>query len=397
MEDRILENIGKKRIRLIMVIIWVTLFFGGFSLFKLMTTLGAIMADFKIEYGLAGIMNTEVSWAALILMVPMGYVAAKAAPRWTILGTGVLMGLGGILTSVAANFAVFTIGRIIEGGALALMSMIAYSLAANLTKKYRSLALGTMISAAMVAQAVLLIFSSRVLESGVSWRTLYLVIGIAQLVMMLLWLIVCPKDLKISGISPTVKPTKEQTRRVYKTPSLWFSSIATGIFLGAIVSTSTYIPTYITTRGLDLVQASTVFAIASLIGLFASSIWGIISDKLHTKRKIAAFSSVSAALCFVLLMVLPVNALIVFSILFGFLPRSVIGLSYASTPDLVENPADVPVANATREIISRVVSIGIGVLVGFVIQNAGYTVMFSALSVAMVIAGVLWLSAKKIP
>jgi predicted MFS family arabinose efflux permease len=397
MEGKTVENLNQKNSSLILVILWVALFFGGLSLFKLMPAMGALMAEFKIQYGQTGVMNTAVNWAALVLMAPMGFLARRFPPKWTLTVTMTIMGLAGIITATAPTFTVFLIGRVLEGGAQALGVLVGYSLAANQASKHRGLVLSIMVSASMVAQFALLNVGSRIMAGGATWRQLYLGIAIAQLVIMVIWALVCPVSIRISGKGPAVKPTKEQTLRVFKNASLWFISIANGIFLASIVGTSSYIPTYMTTKGLDQVAASTVFSLASLIGIFAPLVWGFFSDRFHTKRKVAGISSISAVLCFALLLILPGGALVVFSVLYGILPRSIVPMANASAPDLVENPADVPVANSVREIISRLVSILLGIAVGFIIESAGFVTLFIVLSVLMAVAGILWFVSKKVP
>lgn len=397
MEKRTDTVLDQGKSHTLLIVLWVVLFCGGFSLFKLLATMSLIRADFGIEYGLTGIMNTAANWAPLILMAPMGYLARRYPPKWTLTVTVIIMAVGNAITATAPVYAVFLVGRVIEGGAQALLEMTACSLTANLTSKNRALVMGTMVSASMIAQFTLLNIGSRILISGVTWRTLFLGIALLQVAVIAVWLAICPKEVSIAGSAAKVKPTKEQTRRVYRLPSLWLIAVAHGIFLSCIVSSSPYIPDFMTTRGLNSVEASAVFSVASLLGVIASVLWGMLSDRFHTKRKIAAISCFTAVPCFILLMTLPTNLLIVFSVAHGLLPHAIIAMTNSSAPDLVETPADVPVANSLREIVSRLTSIIMGVAVGFAIENAGYNVMFISLSVAMVIAGCLWLAAKKVP
>ena len=125
--------------------------------------------------------------------------------------------------------------------------------------------------------------------------------------------------------------------------------------------------------------------------------FGFISDKLHTKRKIAIVSFFAGAGAYFLLGILSPSFMFIWVILWGTFPRSIAGMTSASAADIAEVPTDIPVVNSIKNTISQVGSILLGILYGFTIQWFGYQVTIFIIAAEMVLGGICWIFAKKIP
>ena len=150
-------------------------------------------------------------------------------------------------------------------------------------------------------------------------------------------------------------------------------------------------------KGLSQHSAANYYSLTTIIGLVSMIIFGILSDKLKTKRKIAVMSCFAAAVAFVLLAVLPGNLIIIYVLVWGTLPRSIAVMVQSSSADIAEVPTDIPIVNSVKSTIMQVGSIITGILLGYMIQYLGYDISIFILAGGMVIAAVMWMLAKRIP
>ena len=74
-------------------------------------------------------------------------------------------------------------------------------------------------------------------------QEIFIGILIAFVVALVIWLLIVPSSLKMSGAQSDVKPTKEQTARVFKSKDSWLVAIALVFFNIAIVSFSAFVIT----------------------------------------------------------------------------------------------------------------------------------------------------------
>ena len=143
-------------------------------------------------------------------------------------------------------------------------------------------------------------------------------------------------------------------------------------------------------------QAADTYSITTILGLASMIAFGLLSDKLKTRRKIAIMSFVAGAVAFVVLGIVPANMIWLYVVLWGTLPRSISGMTSATATDIAELPSAVPIINSVRSTIAQVGSIVIGILMGYGIQYFGYQAMVFILAGGMLIGAVLWFFAKQV-
>ena len=85
----------------------------------------------------------------------------------------------------------------------------------------------------------------------------------------------------------------------------------------------------------------------------------------------------------------------IYVIVFG-ISRSVTGLTNGAAADLAEVPSDVPIVSSVRNTIMQLGSVVMGVVLGFVIQFAGYTWAVFIIIAELIISIILWLFVKRV-
>lgn len=393
------NHLSSARTAIIMVAVSMCMFAQGFSLFKLLPLQSAIMNYFNIEVGLYGYLNTAQSWLLIVCAVPIGFLVRKLPSKWSIGLAFAILALGTTVEITTHSYLLFVISRMVEGAGYSILSLSANSLVINMVKPKRvGFWASFMVVMAMIAQIIHTRVSTKLmLAYNLSLQTVLLIIGLIQAVCLIFAILVIPGSVRVTGKSSAAKPTREQTMRIYKSPSVWCVSLAMVCFQLALMSFNSYIIQFLVIRGMDQTKASTTFSYSTLISVFSMLFFGWLSGKLQTKRKIVMFSFFSGVLVLLLLAHLPIDAIFLYVLCYGTLPRSVAGLTTASAHDLAEVPADVPIVNSFKETVTHVGNALGGIATGYLLQYAGYYVTIYVLAGLMAVGGVLWMFAKKVP
>lgn len=393
------DELSRNRINLILTAITFCMFVLGFSMFKLLPMQAAVQGYFNIDISTYGYLNTAQNWFVILFTVPFGFVIRKLPCKWSMLLSFVLLLGGSLLQIFTTNYILFVIGRMLEGGGYGFMALIGHSLTANLVKPQKiGFWISFLVTVGMLAQVIHTNLATwMMLSKGMSFQQVFITILVLQVICLIFWLLTVPSSVKVTGIANAQKPTKEQTLRVYKNSSNWLVSIALIFFNMAIVSFSAFVIQYLIIRGLEPVQAAATYGYTSVIGIVAMLVFGVLSDKLKTKRKLAILSFFSGILALLLLVHLPISAILIYVVVFGTLPRSVAGMSSACAPDIAEMPADVPIVNSFRNTVSQLGGVIGGIFTGYVLQYFGYNITIYMLCIAMGLGGICWIFAKKIP
>lgn len=371
----------------------------GFGNFKFMPMQDAIMGYFRIAEDAYGYLNTASGWITVICAIPMGFIVRKLPCNISvILGFGIAV-CGIFVQTVAEGFVLFVIGRMIEGAGSGMIALITGSLILNLVPKHRiSIFSSIMIFAGILPQVVMTKGGTALMQnSGLTFQQIFRIIGIVYLGTMVLWLCLVPFSLKIHGVGNAAKPTREQTIRVMKNRSGILVAVANVFLTFTTITWTAYIIKYLTLKGLSPTKAADVYSTVTIVGLVSMLVFGVVSDKLRTKRKLAIVAFISGAAAFVLLATLPANLIWIYVCVWGTLPRSGAGMTSASAADIAEIPADVPIVTSIKNTITQIGSIVGGILMGYLIRYCGYDFTIYCLAGGMIVGAVCWYFAKRVP
>lgn len=392
-------TVEKSRKVRIMVIMAIIMFVQGFSMFKLVPMQSAISSYFNIDSGAYSFLTTSQNIFVIAFTIPFGFVTRKITPKWSILIGYVMMMLGGLLEIVTTNYVLFVVGRTIEGGGFGFVTLVIYSAVANIVgPKKAGLWVSIYISLNMVAQIINTRGSTWLMVSkGISFKTIFTGILIAQAIACVLWLFIMPGDFNIIGNTEVIKASKEETMRVYKEPGNWLVAISMGFYLLISTVFSAYAIKYLVVKGLEQSNAANMYSYTTLFSIAAMLISGWLSGKLHTKRKIAIFSYFGCVVTMVCLVLLPKELIFIYIVLFGFVPRAITGMGQAAASDLAESPAQVPIINSLRNTVSQVIALVGGIAMGYAIQYWGYATTIYILAALQAVGGICWIFTKKVP
>ena len=390
---------SKLRVGLMLGAVIMLLLIKGFGNYKFVPMQTLIMEFYNVGESAYGYLNTASGWVTTICVIPFAFIVRKIRCNWSIIiGMGVAAA-GIFVQSVAGSFAMLVIGRVVEGTGTGFANLVTAALILNLVDRRHVAFWSSMMTMVGVLPQIIMAKGGTALiyNSGMHFQTLFRIIVFIYIGAIALWLVLVPFSLRITGVGSSQKPTREQTIRVIKNKSNWLVALANWFFTLAAITFTSYIIRYLTTvKGMEQNQAANIYSYVTILGLFSMMAFGVISDKLHTKRKIAIMSFVAGAVAFVVLGVVPANMIWLYVVLWGTLPRSISGMTSATATDIAELPSDVPIINSVRSTIAQVGSIVIGILMGYGIQYLGYQAMVFILAGGMLVGAVLWFFAKQV-
>ncbi len=394
------ENVqySKTRLNLILAALVVYSIVQGFGLFKLIPMQDAIMNYFQIGEGAYGYLTTANNWLLIVATVPMGFIMRKYSCRWTF-PIGYLMATAGLVIQLLThNYVLFVIGRVLEGGGIGFVTLAAHSLILNLVPDNRKgLWASILVVAATLPQVAISKGGTALMTAtGMSFKTIFAIIGIMYLVAIAFWVIVTPSSLMAHGTASAQKATKEQTRRVYKNPAVWLISIAFVFYILVSTTFSVYVIRFLMLKGMERGAAATAHSWTTILGIFAMLFSGILADKLGTKRKIVIVSYLACTAALILLPLLPVNLIYIYVIIYGTFPRAIVGLTNVATGELTEVPSDVPIAQSLKNTIMQVGTVLGGIGMGYLIQYTSYSFTSYVLAGGCFLGAICWILAKKI-
>ncbi|MCF0142950.1 MAG: MFS transporter [Parasporobacterium sp.] len=392
---------AEKRVRTVLVVAVICFcsLLHSIATFKLLPMQAILKGFFDINDAQYGVMNSLASLPMIALSIPFGFIARKFPPKFTFM-VGYAVGIAGmIVQAITANFTVFIIGKMLEGVGFGMATLVTNSLLVNVVgSKAAGLWMSIAVAITIVAQVITTKVGTALLyDAGMHFQTFFWGLTALQGIAVIVWLVFIPKDIKIYGNQAATKPTKEQTKRVITNKDNWMVAIGMALFNAVSIAFPSYIIQYWVGRGMAQTEAANTLSITSLISIGAMFVFGILSDRLGTKKKIVIFSFCAAVVALVLLAVLPVNLMWIYIVLYGTLPRSIAGLSNASAVDIAEVPSDVPVVNSVKNTITQVLGFFLTFALGYMIEYLGYVVTIFILAGFMAVGAILWACTKRIP
>lgn len=401
-ETQVVDPKAKSRAIVTLVLSTLVMIASSFSLFKFMPIMTYFLEYYHIEMAAMSSVMSVFTWMLIVVAIPVGLFLSRYPAKYTgAIAAGCII-VGNVVSLAASSLVALIIGRMIEAIGYCTLQVLTNCLVTSTFKdsKFRGTMVGIVGVGLMVGQTIYLNVAPRIaLSSGLSG--VYWMIIIVVAVLALLWLIFIQKDATVEALNAVQKMEKSERRRLrlsaFKSRDLWLIAIAYAVLRMGIATAGQYVPVYLTTiRGMDGVAASGMTSIATTLGIIMMVLTGIICDALKTRRKVQIISSFTIIIAWFLLMKLPLDSLVICFIIYGTLPRTYTTTTFSSYPDIFDDPTVIPIAHSTVQFVGNVVGAVATIVFGFIIQFAGYDVMWYVCMALGAIGGVCWMFAKKI-
>ncbi len=278
----------------------------------LMQPLGLFLKSMTAEFGWSRTAFSGVvamaSLANMIILPIAGFLVDRFGPR-RIIAVGSVLGCASYAAvSLASSYAELIILIMIAVAAGNLASYPAFmSLAQRWFDKRLGFALAVTSTGLAVGVAIFSFVISRTIELS-GWRTAFVTVGSAALVIGLINVLVLVRD-DVGRLSHDVSPgettrsvdTSESLLSALKTGDFWLYTSSFTLIIFAVVGCNFHLPALLSDRGALPGQIATVLAAGAVGSLFGRLVTGILLDR-YSVMRVAGVFFIGQAVGFILLL-----------------------------------------------------------------------------------------------
>lgn len=264
---------------LVLIAGFLALFIGGGARFAVGLTLRPIVDDLgwaRSDLGLAVALFQVVSALA---MFAAGYLADRTGPR-LVLGGGLLVsGLGiGLMSMMAAPWHALALYGVLYALGNGLASMIPVGVMVTRVYPERAGIANAVVMSGMSAGQLVMIATLAAVMLTVSWRSVYLLLGLAHLVLVPLLIWAIPKSTPAQ--SKAARPDDGMgVLEAARTRQFWLLLAIYAICGFDDFFVTTHVVAFAQDRGVDAFLAGNLLALMGLTGLIGVVVGGAFSDR----------------------------------------------------------------------------------------------------------------------
>ncbi len=312
----------------------------GFQFQTMGSVSTSLITDFGLNYTEIGSLIGLFMLPGMVLSIPVGYAGGLRSDRFMI-GAGLLiLGLGGVIASIAEGFQLLATGRAICGIGFVVSTIFFAKLVADwFSGKELATALSALVMSWPFGIAMGQI-SHGWIAINYDWRLAFIIASVYCGISAVIVILFCREP-------PTTPKTKQRFKFFLTRHEIYLLIVASmvwGFFNGGYLVYLSFAPRVLVTAGYDVVSALTVISLASWVMIFSGIICGYIVDRTKKPDLVLYICLVGAILALIALFA---SGLSVFSsLLFG-----VVGIA----------PAGVIVALSVQAVKPENRAVGIGI------------------------------------
>lgn len=298
------------------------------SAMRITTFILSIFIVGMVEMMVAGIMNlmsndlgvSEAIIGQLVTLYAITFAIAgpilvkvtnRFSPRPVLLWALVMFMLGNVIIAVAPDFTILVFGRILSSAAAALIVVKILALTALLTApQHRGKMIGIVYSGFSGAN-VFGVPIGTIIGDLVGWRFTFLfIVAVSILVGILMYFYVPDPEFKASTTSKSSQKRGSSYSKILRPAEITKYLGITFLLLVANSVTFIYINPLMLSSGHDLSFVSIALLINGIAGVIGTSMGGVLSDKLTSKRWLTIATSIFILMMLVLNVFLPGTGLL---------------------------------------------------------------------------------------
>ncbi len=355
------------------------------SIMRLFTFILSIFIVGMVEMMVAGIMNlmsqdcvSEAVVGQLVTMYALtfaicGPILVKLTNRFSsrpvLLWTFFIFIIGNGIIAVAPNFSILVVGRIISSAAAALIIVKVLAITAMLSApKNRGKMIGLVYTGFSGAN-VFGVPIGTVIGDLVGWRYTFLFLIIVSIIVGFLMMIYLPKDQEIQRgpVNHEAPSWNHVTSKILKPAEVAKYLIITFLVLIANSVTFVFINPLILSNGHDMSFVSLALLVNGIAGVIGTSLGGIFSDKITSKRWLMISVSIFIVMMLLMNLILPGSGLLLAGLFIW-------NIMQWSTNPAVQSGVIQHVEGDTSQVMSWNMSslnagIGVGGIIGGLVMN----------------------------
>ena len=344
-----------------------------------------MMSDLNTGGALIGLLGALYFYPYAIMQIPSGVFSDTIGPRKTITYFFIIAIIGSFIMGFSFNIWTALIGRTLVGIGVSMLFVPTMKILTNwFSEKEFAVVTGVFIAVGSIG-TLLATSPLALLSSIVGWRFVFIIIGIATLLItILIWTIVRDspahhnKDLKkIEVAEREIHQIKKSMKSVLRNPHFWAIAICFFSLFGVYFTITGLwgVPYLMHIYGFTKTNAGNIVSLFALGMIIGNPLFGFLSEKVFKSRKIIMFfiSFMNFVIMFILwnwIDKLSIMILCVVFFSFGLLVNSIASIGFTSNKELFP----VKIAGTATGFINLFPYIGAAIfqqLLGGVLEHSG--------------------------
>lgn len=254
--------------------------------------LPAIGADLAIDYTKVALMLTVSSAVTFVLAFFCGFIIKKIGQKISFILGMLLVGIPCFMFAKAQNMNLLILGSVIQGAAGAVfINVVISSIIKNWFLEKRASLIGYAFFGSSIGSSIFLYIGGKLIEAY-NWRVAFAVIGGFCLVAGIIFsffVVNMPSDLgqnpkgKEEEVDRNVNLEGYTLKEVLGKPAFWMLLSIVTIFNIFIMSLPTFAAGFWMEAGMDIVTASKLLTICTILCAFSTLVSGRVADKFGNK------------------------------------------------------------------------------------------------------------------
>lgn len=344
-----------------------------------------IQAELGMSHGIAGLLST-IPVLAMGFLAPLGPVlSGSIGPRMGAAVCVLLIAAFGVLRALLPDALTVLLATIGVGVGMAVVGPILPAIVRQRLPNHPAAGTGAYVAGLVVGATATAILAVPLAQAFGGWRASFTIVSAVAFASLAAWLLLMPRD------TGHVRAAPQRPDIPWRRPSAWLLGAIFGsqsiLFYGGI----TWLASIYTERGWGPVEAGSLVALFTGIGLIPTLAVPLVADRIGTRRSqlaVAALASIGGA---VVIAATPGEApgsvlTLVGIMLLGLGIGAYFPLALTLPVDVAGNPADAASISALMLLVGYLLAALSPVVLGFVRDAAGDFTLVTWILVAVAVA-----------
>jgi MFS family permease len=281
----------------ILVIVYLGSIATTFNFYKVGAIMPVIIQQLGITATSGGLLMSVISLVGIFIALPAGIIVKKMGLKTLGIVALTFLVIGNLIAGFTATYQLLLFGRVFEGVARALIAVVGpAAMAIWFPQSRRGIATGILSTWVGVGQFITFNTAASITAQTGRYQTVFVYGAIAAAVGLVLYAIFYKNQTAAQSKSAESSAAGEEANptigEVLKNKNIWFLAIMFMCFTAVIVATASFYPAYLRGTGIDLVLAGRVTSLFAFAPIVLGPLFGILSDKIGSRKKIYTFGMV---------------------------------------------------------------------------------------------------------
>lgn len=310
--------------------------------FKVSPVMPVLMEEFQISIGSAGYLMSVFAITGFILALPAGLIIQRVGLKVAgLIAMGCLV-IGSVLGALSTTAGFMLFSRVIEGIGMGLIAVVApAAIAMWFPPAKQGVPMGLWATWVPVG-SVLMFVLAPALTTAINWQAVWWFgAGFAFLAFVLYALLMRMPPMMGASAPEEGMAAKEppSLMKALSNRSIWLLGLEFGCFNLALMSISTFYPTFLSAeRGFTMANASFTSSISMIVVIFSAPLAGILLDKIGSRKLLFTVPFIVVGI----MMFFPFSVsgwlIPAWMILMGVIAGAIPTATFAAAPEIMKKP-----------------------------------------------------------